>query len=78
MMGRREGVRELEKLLERIMEKLATRRVEYSRRRVRVQEVICPREVWEVGCEEGLEKGQAGNRKPQERSMLLACAAVSP
>lgn len=44
-MGRREGVKELEKLLERIMEKLETRRMEYSRRRVRVQEVICPREV---------------------------------
>lgn len=30
MMGRRERVRELEKLLERIMEKLENRRVEYS------------------------------------------------
>lgn len=78
MMGRRERVRELEKLLERIMEKLENRRVKYSRRRVRVQEVICPREVLEVGCKEGLEGGQTGNRKPQERfHAACLCSSVS-
>lgn len=45
-MGRRGGVRELEKPFEKIMEKLEeNRRMEYSRRWVRVQEVTCPQEV---------------------------------
>lgn len=75
MMGGREGVRELEKQLERIMETLEeNRRVEYSRRWVRVQEVTCPRQV---GSGEGLEGGRTGNRKHQERSVLLSSAAAS-
>lgn len=73
MMGGREGVRELEKQLERIMETLENRRVEYSRRWVRVQEVTCPRQV---GSGEGLEGGPTGNRRHQERSMLLNSAAA--
>lgn len=51
--------------------------------RARVEEVTCPGDFWEMGYEEGLERGQAGSGRLWERSRKevsgeLASAAACP